>query len=108
MIFFLLLFSLDIWLISVFGGSSTSTNIECDYSDNVYAVVGNIYRCVVTNNPNILTKESAEISGVGGSHQGSKSNDDVIGISAYKKTIQFFPKGLQVLKNLKKSWISGN
>ena len=95
------MFSLIICLILAFSGSSTSTNIGCDYSDNAYAAVGSIYRCYVNNNPNILTKELAEISGVSGTHQSSKSNDDVFGISAYKKIIQFFPKGLKFFKNLK-------
>jgi len=65
--------------------------------------VGEIYRCKVKNNPNIIAEESTDISGV---HQSSKSNDDVLGIYAAFKTIQIFPKGLEfVFKNLKVIWI---
>jgi len=53
--------------------------------------VGEIYHCEVYNNPNITTEESAEINGT---HENSKSNDDVLGFRAEYKTIHFFPKGL--------------
>jgi len=57
--------------------------------------VGLSYECEVNNNPNITTEESAKISGVSGTHKGSRSNDDdVQSFHASWKTIQFFPKGL--------------
>jgi len=68
--------------------------------------VGSIYRCEVSNNPIILTEESAQINSISGSHQASKGNDDVLGIYAVSKTIQFFPKGLdKFFKNIKAFYI---
>jgi len=95
-------FSFIIYLISAFCGSSTSTDIECDYGFSVkYSVVGSIYQCTVDKNLNILTEDSAVISGVNGSHW-SKSYDDVEGFYAVGQTIHFFPKDLDKLfKNLK-------
>jgi len=64
--------------------------------------VVSVYQCAVNNNPNIRTKESAQISGISGTHQSSKNNDDVTGFYADRKRIQFFPKGLnKIFKNLK-------
>ena len=62
-----------------------------------------IYRCSVNNNLRILTKESADINSIIGTHKRSKTNDDVLGFFAYNKTtIHFFPKGLNnFFKNLK-------
>jgi len=95
-------FSFVFSFISVFGGSSTSTNIECDYGMGYHYIDGEIYRCWVNNNLNIITEESAEISGVSGIHQGSRSNGDVLGFHASYKTMQFFPKGLdKFFKNIK-------
>jgi len=69
--------------------------------------VGSIYRCYVNNNPKIITKESAEINLIIGTHENSKSNDDVIGFDAREKTINFFPKGLdKFFKNLKLIYIN--
>jgi len=49
-----------------------------------------------------LTKESAKISRVNGTHEGLNEINDVLGFSARDKTIQFFPTGLdKVFKNLK-------
>jgi len=60
------------------------------------------YRCEVNTDPNIITEESAVISGVSGTHEGSKNDDDVQGFYATGKTIQFFPKGLEnIFKNIK-------
>jgi len=61
-----------------------------------------IYHCTVNNNPKIITEDSAVISGINGTHEISKSNDDVLGFHADHITIQFFPKGLdKIFKNLK-------
>jgi len=68
--------------------------------------LGLIYRCSVNNNLRILTKESAEINSISGTHEDSKSNDDVLGFLAYNKTIQSFPKGLdKFFKNLQLIYI---
>jgi len=89
-------------LISAFGGSSTSTDIKCDYGVYQYFSVDSIYECKIRNYPNIRTEESAVISKVSGRHEDSKSNDDVLGIYAQGKTMQIFPKGLdKIFKNLK-------
>ena len=90
------------FLITAFCGSSTSSNIECTYGYNDFHVVDFIYRCLVNNNPNILTEKSAELNKINGTHQDKKMNNDVLGFSAKYETIQFFPKGLdKFFKNLK-------
>ncbi|XP_070502069.1 putative leucine-rich repeat-containing protein DDB_G0290503 [Chironomus tepperi] len=95
-------------LIAAFCGSSTSTNIECDYGIAYFYVVGKIYRCTVNNNLNIISEESAQISGISGTHVNSSySNDDVLGFRAERKIIEVFPKGLhKIFKNIKVIWIS--
>jgi len=102
-VFLFLFYSLVFCLITTFYGSSTSTNIECYYKVlNSNFFKGNIFHCLLNNNPNILTKESAQINSINETHQGSKINDDVEGFYAESKTIQFFPKGLdKIFKNLK-------
>jgi len=61
-----------------------------------------IYQCTVNNNLKMLTDESTQISGVSGTHERTKSNNDVIGFDIRFKTIHFFPKGLdKFFKNLK-------
>ncbi|XP_070505183.1 uncharacterized protein [Chironomus tepperi] len=96
-------------LIAAFCGSSSSTNIECNYGIGLgYSVVGDIYRCNVNNNPNIISEESAQISGVSGTHVNSSySNDDVLGFRADSKIIEVFPSGLdKIFKNIKVIYIS--
>ncbi|XP_070505229.1 putative leucine-rich repeat-containing protein DDB_G0290503 [Chironomus tepperi] len=89
-------------LIAAFCGSSSSTNIECRYRLVGYNVLGDIYECNVNSNPNIISEESAQISGVSGTHEDSKTNDDVLGFRADSKTIEVFPKGLdKIFKNIK-------
>ncbi|XP_070501794.1 putative leucine-rich repeat-containing protein DDB_G0290503 [Chironomus tepperi] len=89
-------------LISAFCGSSTSTSIKCNYGHFNYHIVGVNYRCEINNNPNIISKESAQISSVSGAHEGSKTNDDVIIIYAVSKTIEVFPLGFEkIFKNIK-------
>ena len=80
----------------------TSTLIDCNYYADDYYLFGYNYRCTVDNDPNIISKESAVINEVTGSHQTSKSHNDVLGIYASDKTIHFFPKGLEkTFKNIK-------
>ena len=53
----------------IFNKTSKTAIIECDYNSNwTYMIVGKIYRCDVTNNPNILTRKDAEIDMVNGMH----------------------------------------
>jgi len=95
-------YSLVFCFITAFFGSSTSTNIECSYDDDEYDDVGQIYQCKVNDNTNIITEESAQISGISGTHKSSRNNDDVLGFYGDTETIQIFPKGLEKLfKNLK-------
>ncbi|XP_070498460.1 girdin-like [Chironomus tepperi] len=84
-------------------GSLWSTTIECKFNFiYVHRVGSSVYRCLVQNDPNITTKESAQITSVVGIHNNSKVNDDVIAFDVEEKTINFFPQGLEVFfKNLK-------
>ncbi|KAL7013486.1 hypothetical protein ACKWTF_015422 [Chironomus riparius] len=83
-------------LIIILHTSSSWTTIECNYKDsNNYHVLKNIYSCTVNNDPNILTRDSAQINSINGEHMSSKSFNDVISFDVRSKTIQVFPRGLQ-------------
>jgi len=58
--------------------------------------LGAIYYCEVTNDPNIITQESAQIGSITGEHQVSKSNDNVNAFHVVEKTLNYFPKGLDL------------
>ncbi|KAL7011515.1 hypothetical protein ACKWTF_014299 [Chironomus riparius] len=95
-----------IYLIASLSGLSSSTDIVCDYSVTRFTVIGDGYRCSIKDNPNILTKESAKVNILSGSHWDSKSNDDVLGFVAFGITMQFFPSGLdKYFKNIKAIYI---
>jgi len=76
------LFSLFVCAISTFGGSSTSTDIECSDGDSGYSAEGSIYCCEGNNDSNIITEESAQINGINGTHEISKSNNYAPGFFA--------------------------
>ncbi|CAG9810312.1 unnamed protein product [Chironomus riparius] len=95
-----------IYLIASLSGLSSSTDIVCDYSVTRFTVIGDVYRCSIKDNPNILTKESAKVNILRGSHWDSKSNDDVLGFVAFGITMQYFPTGLdKYFKNIKAIYI---
>ncbi|CAG9810940.1 unnamed protein product [Chironomus riparius] len=89
------------FLISAIYDSSTSTNIECDFSlTDAYGKVGTIHLCIVNNNPNILTRESAWIDSINGT---LAAEDEMTGFRAVDKTIKYFPKNLP--EKIKMFWI---
>lgn len=56
----------------------------------------------MNNNPSIATQDTALISSVKGTHEMSKTNDDVIGFRAVSKNVQYFALGLEKhFKNMK-------
>lgn len=57
--------------------------------------MNNIYQCAVNNNPAIAIQDSAIISSLKGTHEGSKTNNDVFGFRGVQKSFQFFPLGLE-------------
>ncbi|KAL7019586.1 hypothetical protein ACKWTF_011173 [Chironomus riparius] len=96
------LFFLISCLIILFGDSSASAVINCFYDDSRYEAIGVLYDCEVKNNPNITSKESAQISSVAGSHHWFKNNNDVAGFAVKSQTVHYFPIGLHdTFKNLK-------
>lgn len=67
-----------------------------------YIEFKNTYICKVSTNPNIITRETAKITSVSGSHKSGHSNDNVLSFHAFSKTINNFPSGLEsIFKNLK-------
>lgn len=82
--------------------SITSTQINCIYNTINYTALNLTYQCIVDNDPNIINDKSAVIKSVDGVHAPRKTNNDVIGFFANKKTIQIFPKNLErFFRNLK-------
>lgn len=60
------------------------------------------YRCEVYNNPNISSKESAQIDLVNGTHMKGKFNNDEIFFHSAHKIINYIPSGLEkVFTNLR-------
>ncbi|XP_070502604.1 uncharacterized protein [Chironomus tepperi] len=80
---------------------SLSSTIDCKYRDATLIVLGRIYQCAVDNDPNITTQQSAQIDTFNGLHQRNKEDNDVVGFYASRKTIQYFPNGLQKFSDLK-------
>ncbi|CAG9811056.1 unnamed protein product [Chironomus riparius] len=94
------------FLIITFCDSNQSTNIECSYTTGGFLISKAIYYCAVKRNPNILTPESAQNCTVSGAHVSSNTNDDVHGIYAASKTMNYFPRGLEKsFKNLRRIYI---
>jgi len=78
------------------------TEIECEYGQTTYAVLGNIYQCEVANDPNIINSESTEITALTGDSQFQNMDGDVYAFRAVGKTIKYFPKDLNnFFNNLK-------
>jgi hypothetical protein len=84
-----------------------SVELQCLYIYWTFEAVGSTYYCHNQNVLNIISSESAVITGAKGSLDGNKSNDDVHGFYAQNKTIDIFPRGLEkIFKNLKAIRIS--
>ncbi|KAL7013490.1 hypothetical protein ACKWTF_015424 [Chironomus riparius] len=78
-----------------------SNIVDCDYStDNYKTQLGYLYRCYVTNDLNIIARDST-IASVRGSHRSGMSNNNVTSFNAYNTNTNYFPKGekffLQIL-----------
>ncbi|KAL7017976.1 hypothetical protein ACKWTF_010586 [Chironomus riparius] len=81
--------------------NATSREVDCEYSNNHYDVLGSIYQCKVVGDLTITLKDQSTITSASQDHSGSKSNDDVFGFVSDNKFIKYFPKGLEkVFKNL--------
>lgn len=79
--------------------------IFCSYdAKNFWNLNGsdNFYRCSVTNNPNIISRELAQIDSINGTHMSGKSNDDEIFFEAALKAIHYIPSNLdKIFTNLR-------
>lgn len=65
-------------------------------------ILGEIYRCHVQNNLNIVSLGLPIITSATGQHTWGKTNSDLIGIMIYGKSTEYFPRGLEkVFTNLK-------
>ncbi|KAL7013046.1 hypothetical protein ACKWTF_015173 [Chironomus riparius] len=85
-----------------FSSFSSSIYLECSYYHRTYDTIGSIYICIIHNDLNILSIQSAFINGAFGDLSSDKSNDQVLGITETYNKIHFFPRGLNnVFKRLK-------
>jgi len=74
---------------------------------NGYIVYGSTYYCNVWIVPEITTPEAAQITSAKGIHKDKRTNDDVIGFHARRKTLKYFPQNLlSVFKNLREIHIN--
>lgn len=65
-------------------------------------ILGEIYRCHVQNNLNIISPGLPIITSATGQHTWGKTNNDLVGIMIYGKNTEYFPRGLEkVFTNLK-------
>lgn len=79
---------------------SPSVTIHCSFNISRFYVVGKIYICKVTKDPNINV--TSIIRSINGTHQFRKSNNDVTGFSAISKTMFYFPLNMtKIFKNIK-------
>ncbi|XP_070509069.1 uncharacterized protein [Chironomus tepperi] len=93
-------------IIIALSDSSLSVNIDCEFVLNDYIVYGSTYYCNVWTIPEL--QDAAQITSAKGIHKGTRSNDDVIGFHAKRKTMKFFPQNLlKVFKNLQRINING-
>ena len=77
-------------------------DLECSYEYDNWDAVGIIYYCDVRNELNIISSESAVITGASENHDDSKNNADVYGFYAYEQKTEVFPRGLEkIFKNIK-------
>lgn len=77
--------------------------MHCDFGYTTDIVLLSTYRCNVENHLNTITRYSTVISRTTGQHHSEKSNDNVTGLYAYNKNIQYLPKGIKnVFKNIKR------
>jgi len=53
------------------------------------------YRCAVKNILNIDSLENAQVDDISGTHMSGKTNSDEIYFNTRKKTVNFFPRGLE-------------
>lgn len=75
--------------------SDNPIDFECNFEIHFYIPLGDVYRCNIKNNPNIVSYWRRTVGTISGRHSELKRNSNVAGFSAYDKTIHFFPIGLQ-------------
>lgn len=62
----------------------------------------NIYHCYLDSDPKMESLYSSYINSSVGYHKYGKTNNDVIGFESYRRTIKYFPHGLEkIFVNLK-------
>jgi Leucine-rich repeat (LRR) protein len=85
-------------------GLGESRDIQCNYQNNSWNVVGSVYLCELQTALNIKSKESVVINSAIGSHLSGKNNDDVTCFisSEASYVVEYFPRNLEnIFKNLK-------
>jgi hypothetical protein len=86
--------------IAVLTTSSQAVDIQCNYDTDDYDTVGFVYTCTVQVNVGIKS-QNVEIERIFGSHKSGMNNDDVLGLTAREKGMQFIPVNLaEKFKNL--------
>ena len=83
--------------------------MECKYITDEWGTLHKIYYCLVQNPVSINSREASTITSVSGSHISGKSNDDVFAVDIKRKTVNYFPKGIEkIFKNLQGISISNS
>lgn len=77
-------------------------DIDCTYSLYNFHAVGDQYRCLVSNDIIIYSKENTQINTLKGTHVSGKDDDSEIYFHIDSKPIQYFPRGMEkFFKNLR-------
>lgn len=73
--------------------STHSLDITCDFYDDEWAMLGNVYTCSVKNLTTRILNEN--VTNIFGTHSEGRSNKDVIKLNIQKQTCEFLPRGFE-------------
>jgi hypothetical protein len=60
-----------------------------------WKTIGNLYSCFVSKNTVMITRETAKITSISGSHNSGKTNSDVEFFRVHASSIKYFPRGVE-------------
>lgn len=73
--------------------STHSLDITCDFYDDEWEILGNVYTCSVKNLNTRIPNEN--VTNILGTHSEGRSNKDVVKLNIQKQTCEFLPRGFE-------------
>lgn len=80
-------------MLTVFFTPNLSLDINCDFYDDEWAILGNVYTCSVKNL--ITTNPNENVTNIIGTHDKGKTNEHVKKLNIQKQTCEFIPRGFE-------------